>query len=89
MDGIIVPQERATSSMPRLAASIGKLEGEGRWAEAATIWQSAAKVVNSHREPAEASMTYQTILFENRGPIGLLTFNRPDQSECLQQGAGG
>ena len=30
-------------------------------------------------------MTYQTILFENRGPIGLLTFNRPDQLNAFNK----
>ena len=56
-------------------------------AEAATIWQSAAKVVNSPAagNDPEESMNYQTILFEARGPIGLLTFNRPDRLNAFNK----
>src|ERR1043165_9925079 len=56
-------------------------------AEAATIWQSAAKVVNSLAagKGIKESMNYQTILFEARGPIGLLTFNRPDRLNAFNK----
>src|SRR5262249_47631598 len=61
--------------MPRLAASIDE-SGRMRRGAVGRIVQRTAKVVNSQGDHGD--MDSETILFETKGPVGLLSFNRPE-----------
>jgi enoyl-CoA hydratase len=48
------------------------------------MWQKLVKFANRIAR-IEVFMTYETILFEKRGAIGLLTFNRPERLNAFNQ----
>src|ERR1700757_4301083 len=78
------PHDKAQNSMPRLAASMARNPGGSK---AAGSRQSGRCLLMSsiRAHHSEACMSYETILFEARGPIGILTFNRPDRLNAFNQ----
>src|SRR5215469_4734397 len=80
-----LPQEKAQNSKPRLAASMARDPGRPKAAGGRQSGRSPLRSsILAHPERG-LPMSYETILFEARGPIGILTFNRPERLNAFNQ----